>query len=203
MWDDISPENSKLLVYSTVLGVPIGLKITGGGEHSFVPPKDLTFLCLCTLEEFRADHREARLLIRTPPPWILQQEQTWDSNNVQCFTLLPFGENERSTDIRHFITSQPPFLFEYCKPMIPLAVGDKICMLNACPCMLDFTDFVWNKNKGDGPGYSLVIDNTLCPPPGLLCLILHNKYIEICIYGFREKNLSLLMMIQNIIRMSI
>ena len=142
MWDDISPENSKLLVYSTVLGVPIGLKITGGGEHSFVPPKDLTFLCLCILEEFRADHREARLLIRTPPPWILQQEQTWDSNNVQCFTLLPFGENERSTDIRHFITSQPPFLFEYCKPMIPLAVGDKICMLNACPCMLDFTDFV-------------------------------------------------------------
>jgi hypothetical protein len=142
MWDDISPENSKLLVYSTVLGVPIGLKITGGGEHSFVPPKDLTFLCLCTLEEFRADHREARLLIRTPPPWILQQEQTWDSNSVQCFTLLPFGENERSTDIRHFITSQPPFLFEYCKPMIPLAVGDKICMLNACPCMLDFTDFV-------------------------------------------------------------
>ena len=142
MWDDISPENSKLLVYSTVLGVPIGLKITGGGEHSFVPPKDLTFLCLCTLEEFRADHREARLLIRTPPPWILQQEQTWDSNNVQCLTLLPFGENERSTDIRHFITSQPPFLFEYCKPMIPLAVGDKIVMLNACPCMLDFTDFV-------------------------------------------------------------
>jgi hypothetical protein len=73
--------------------------------------------------------------------------------------------------------------------MIPLAVGDKICMLNACPCMLDFTDFVWNKNKGDGPGYSLVIDNTLCPPPGLLCLILHNKYIEICIYGFREKKI--------------
>ncbi|MFN9901812.1 MAG: hypothetical protein ACK55Z_24120, partial [bacterium] len=80
MWSDVSPENLKLLVYSKVLGVQIELKITGGGEHSFVPPKDLTFLCLCTLEEFRADHREARLLIRTPPPWILQQEQTWDSN---------------------------------------------------------------------------------------------------------------------------
>jgi hypothetical protein len=169
MWDDISPENSKLLIYSKVLGVPIELKITGGGEHSFVPPKDLAFLCLCTLEEFRADHREARLLIRTPPPWILQQEQTWERNNVQCFTLLPFGENERSTDIRHFLVSQPPFLIEYCKPMIPLAVGDKICMLNACSCTLDFMNFVWNKNKGDGPGYSLVIYNTLSPPPPRVC----------------------------------
>ena len=140
MWNDISSENSKLLIYSKVLGVPVELKITGGGEHRFVPPKDLAFLCLCTLEGFRADHREARLLIRTPPPWILQQEQTWDRNNVQCFTLLPFGENERSTDIRHFLASQPPF--EYCKPMIPLAVGDKICMLNACSCTLDFMDFV-------------------------------------------------------------
>jgi hypothetical protein len=142
MWDDISPENSKLLIYSKVLGVPIELKITGVSEHSFVPPKDLAFLCLCTLEGFRADHREARLLIRTPPPWILQQEQTWDSNSVQCFTLLPFGENERSTDVRHFLALQPPFLFEYCKPMIPLAVGDKVCMLNACSCTLDFMDFV-------------------------------------------------------------
>ena len=129
-----------------------GRAVVRGGARSGLPPEGCTsaarrlsaesFLCLCTLEEFRADHREARLLIRTPPPWILQQEQTWDSNSVQCFTLLPFGENERSTDIRHFITSQPPFLFEYCKPMIPLAVGDKICMLNACPCMLDLTDFV-------------------------------------------------------------
>ena len=142
MWNDVSPEKSKLLVYSTVLGVPIELKMTGGGEHRFVPPKDLAFLCLCTLERFRTDHREAGLLIRTPPHWILQQEQTWDSNSVQCFTLLPFGENERSTDIQHFLASQPPFLFEYCKPMIPVAVGDKICMLNACSCTLDFMNFV-------------------------------------------------------------
>ena len=142
MWNDVSPEKSKLLVYSTVLGVPIELKMTGGGEHRFVPPKDLAFLCLCTLEKFRTDHREAGLLIRTPPPWILQQEQTWNSNSVQCFTLLPFGENERSTDICHFLASQPPLLFEYCKPMIPLAVGNKICMLNACSCTLDFMNFV-------------------------------------------------------------
>ncbi len=142
MWNGVSPENSKLLVYSTVLGVPIELKITGGGEHSFVPPKDLAFLCLCTIEEFRADHREARLLIRTPPPWILQQEQTWDHTNVQCFTLLPFEENGRSTDIRHFLASQPPFLIEYCKPMIPLTVGDKVCMLNACSCTLESMDSV-------------------------------------------------------------
>jgi hypothetical protein len=142
MWDDVSPENSKLLIYSTVLGGPIELKITGGGEYSFVPPKDLAFLCLCTLEELRADHREARLLIRTPPPLVLQREQTWVYNNVQCFTLLPLGTNERSTDIRHFLASQPPFLAEYCKPMIPLVVGDKICMLNACSCTLDFMDFV-------------------------------------------------------------
>ena len=142
MWDDVSPENSKLLIYSTVLGGPIELKITGGGEYSFVPPKDLAFLCLCALEEFRADHREARLLIRTPPPFNLQREQTWDCNDVQCFTLLPLGKNERSTDIRHFLASQPPFLIEYCKPMIPLAVGDKVCMLNACSCTLGFIDFV-------------------------------------------------------------
>ncbi len=142
MWDDVSPENSKLLIYSKVLGVPIELKTTGGGEHSFVPPKDLAFLCLCTLEEIRADHREARLLVRTPPPFNLQREQTWVCNDVQCFTLLPLGKNECSTDIWHFLASQPPFLIEYCKPIIPLAVGDKVCMLNACSCTLEVMDFV-------------------------------------------------------------
>ncbi len=147
MWDDVSPENSKLLIYSKVLGGPIELKITGGGEYSFVPPKDLAFLCLCTLEEFRADHREARLLIRTPPPFVLQRKQARDFNNAQCFTLLPLGKNECSTDVWHFLVSQPPFLIEHCKPIIPLAVGDKVCMLNACSCTLEFMDFVWSKDK--------------------------------------------------------
>ena len=142
MWADVSPEKSKLLIHSKALGAPIELKVTGGGECSFVPPKDLAFLCLCTLEEVRADHREARLLIRTPPPFNLRCEQAWDFNNIQCFTLLPLGKNEHSTDIWHFLASQPPCLIEYCKPMIPLAVGDKVCMLNACSCTLEFMDFV-------------------------------------------------------------
>jgi len=142
MWNDVSPENSKLLVYSEVLGVPIELKITGGGEYSFVPPKDLAFLCLCTLEECRADHREARLLIRTPPPFNLRGEQAWDFNNTHCFTMLPLGNIECSTNIWHFLASQPPFLIEYCKPIIPLAVRDKVCMLNACSCTLEFMDIV-------------------------------------------------------------
>ncbi len=187
MWAVVSPEKSKLLIHSEALGVPIELKIAGGGEYSFVPPKDLALLCLCTLEEVRADHREARLLIRTPPPFNLRGEQAWDFNNAQCFTLLPLGKNECSTDIWHFLASQPPFLIEYCKPMIPLTVGDKVCMLNACLCTLEFMDFVWNKDKGDGPGYSRVIDNALwqnAPPPPRVCFAsLHT--INMCIYNSR------------------
>ncbi len=142
MWSDISPEKLGLLVHSEASGAPIELKITGGGEHSFVPPKDLTFLCFCTLEEIRADHREAKLVVRTPPPYSLLHEQAWDFHNVQCFTLLPPGKREPNVDTWHFLASQPPFLIEHCKPIIPLAVGGKVCMLNACTCTLEFVDFV-------------------------------------------------------------
>ncbi len=142
LWAYVSPEKLKLLIHSEASGAPIELKITGGGEHSFVPPKDLAFLCFCTLEENRADHREAKLVVRTPPPFSLLHEQAWDFHNVQCFTLLPPGKREPSADTWHFLASQPPFLIEYCKPIIPLAVGDKVCMLNACSCTLGFMDFV-------------------------------------------------------------